>query len=42
MTGNHQSEENTGILVVNERKLLSKLKRTDIEGIKLPYFFVTI
>jgi hypothetical protein len=45
MIGKHQTEENIGILVVDERKVLRKPKRTDFEDIKciqLLFFFVKI
>jgi hypothetical protein len=34
LIGKHQTEENTATLVVNERKVLSKLKSIDFEGMK--------
>jgi len=45
LIGKHQTEENTANLVVNERKVLSKLKKTNFEGmkcIKLPYFLLQV
>lgn len=44
MIGKHQMEENIGIIVVDERKVLSKPKRTEFEDMKcmqLLFFFVT-
>jgi hypothetical protein len=38
MIGKNQTEENAGILVANERKLLNKPKRIVFEGIKLGVF----
>jgi hypothetical protein len=34
MIGKHRNEENTANLVVNKRKVLSKLKKTNLEDIK--------
>jgi len=45
MIGKHQMEENTGILVVNERTVLSKPKRIYSEGtkcIKLRYLLLQV
>jgi hypothetical protein len=45
MIGKHQKEDNTGILVIYERKVQSKPKRIDFEGmkcIKLRYFLLQI
>lgn len=43
MIGKHQTEKNIGILVVDERKVLSKPKRIDFEDMKctVVIFFVT-